>query len=101
MSAPIFQAIVTKYLGPTNTRGSRIKASASAGSKTVEYDCALNPDDNHKVAAETLATSLGWAGQWFGGGMPQGNGNVFVCVNGKAAETLGFHSAFEVKAVQS
>lgn len=28
------QAIETKYLGPTNTRGSRIKASAQAGSKS-------------------------------------------------------------------
>ena len=35
------QAIETRYLGPTNTRGSRIKATAAAGSITIHYDDAL------------------------------------------------------------
>ena len=38
----IRQAIVTKFLGPTNFRGSRIKASASAGAITVDYPHAIN-----------------------------------------------------------
>ena len=92
----ICQAIVTKYFGPTTTRGSRIKASASAGSKTVHYDHALNVADNHAAAAKAFAEKMQWSGQWFGGGMPDGNGNVYVCVNGKGAETLAFHSAFAV-----
>lgn len=32
------QAITTKYLAPTNTRGSRIKVSSWLGSKTYSYD---------------------------------------------------------------
>ncbi len=75
----IRQAIVTKFLGPTNTRGSRIKAIASAGSKTIEYDHALNTDGNHAAAAKALAEQFKWNGWWFGGGMPEGNGNVYVC----------------------
>ena len=38
------QAIETKYFGPSNVKGSRIKATAQAGSVTVGYDHALNGD---------------------------------------------------------
>jgi hypothetical protein len=37
----ITQAIETKYMGPTNTRGSRIKATAAAGSVMVPFDYQL------------------------------------------------------------
>jgi hypothetical protein len=74
-----FQAIVTKFIGPTNFRGSRIKAKAFAKSVTIPYDHALNIEDNHMVAAETLATKLGWYGTWYAGGMPEGSGNCYVC----------------------
>lgn len=73
------QAIVTKYIGPTNFRPGRIKATAAAGSVTVEWDHALNIDNNHARAAEALARKFDWTGCWFiGGGMPGGNGNVYV-----------------------
>lgn len=71
------QAIVTKYLGPTNFRGSRVKAVCDAETITISWDDALNPEDNHRVAANQLANSLGWIGPtmpgWrlIGGGMPQ------------------------------
>lgn len=54
------QAITTKYIGPTNTRGSRVKARCEAGSITVHWDHALDVEDNHTVAAKTLRTKLGW-----------------------------------------
>jgi hypothetical protein len=73
------QAIVTKFLGPTNFRGSRVKATASAGSVTIEWDHALNPDGNHRAAAEALCRKLGWSGRYVEGGQPEGNGNVYVC----------------------
>lgn len=73
------QAITTKFLGPTNSRGSRIKATAAAGSVTVSYDHALNTDDNHSAAAKALAAKYGWAGDWIGGGMPDNCGNVYIC----------------------
>ena len=55
----MFQAIVTKYLGPTNTRGSRVKATAYGGSITVSWDHAMNARENHQAACEALARKLG------------------------------------------
>lgn len=72
------QAIVTRYHGPTNTRGSRISAQYAGGRIYVAYDHALSPEGNHAAAAATLAASLGWAGRMIGGGSPDGRGNVFV-----------------------
>jgi hypothetical protein len=74
----IRQAIVTKYLGPTNFRGSRIKATAAAGSITVDWPHALNIENAHAFAACQLAEKFNWTGQWFGGGMPGDNGYCFV-----------------------
>jgi len=76
----MFQAIETKYLGPTNFRGARIKASAQAGSLTVGWDHALNVDANHARAAKMLAEKFGWAGSWEGGGRADNKGNVYVRV---------------------
>lgn len=36
------QTVITKYLAPTNTRGSRIKVISWQGSKTYSYDYAAN-----------------------------------------------------------
>ena len=66
------QAIVTKYLGPTNSRGSRFKAKCAAGSLTVSYDYRLNSEDNHKAAAEALRAKLGWKGSLEMGWLPDG-----------------------------
>lgn len=72
------QAIVTKWFGPTNSRGSRVKAKAAAGSITVSWDYGLNVADNHAAAARALADKLGWPGAWVGGGTPGEDGYVFV-----------------------
>lgn len=74
----IFQAIVTKYVGPTNHRGSRVKATAAAGSMTLSWDCSLNSEANHARAALALAAKLQWDGKYVGGGMPDGRGNCYV-----------------------
>jgi len=71
------QAIVTKYLGPTNARSSRVKATCQAGSMTIEWDPSLNSDRNQIAAAKKLATKFGWDGLWLMGYLPNGNG-VFV-----------------------
>lgn len=52
------QAITTKYIGPTNTRGSRIKASCERGSITVAWDYSLNPEENHAVAKKMLVSKF-------------------------------------------
>jgi hypothetical protein len=54
------QAITTKYLGPTNHRGSRIKARCNAGSITIPFDYSLNTEGRHKKAAEALIKKLKW-----------------------------------------
>tara|TARA_R100001163_G_C5042448_1_gene180324 strand:+ start:713 stop:1024 length:312 start_codon:yes stop_codon:yes gene_type:complete len=51
--------IKTKYLGPTNYRGSRIKAlhkrdNERTFSKTIDWDYALDSPDNHYEAAKAL-----------------------------------------------
>jgi hypothetical protein len=73
------QAIQTKYLGPGNVRGSRVKASCQAKSRIYEWDDALNSDENHLAAAKSLAKELGWAyGNWHGGELPDAS-RVWVC----------------------
>lgn len=77
------QAIKTKYLCPTNFRGSRIKASCQAKSKTFSWNDSLNSSANHVKAAKALATELGWNyGVWVGGDLPDGS-TVFVCHDDK------------------
>jgi len=53
------QAIQTKYIGPTNTRGSRIKAWCAVGSLTIPYPYAMSGIDVHQVAAQKLVNKLG------------------------------------------
>jgi hypothetical protein len=79
------QAIVTRFISPTNTRDSRVKATADAGSVTLHWDHALNVEDNHRRAAMALVEKLGWQeqagtrhGPWVGGGMPNHGGYCFV-----------------------
>lgn len=52
------QAITTKYFGPTNFRGGRIKASAQRGSVTVAYNHALNIEGNHRAAIDALVVKF-------------------------------------------
>lgn len=81
------QAIVTKYLGPTNYRGARVKARCQAGSLTLSWDHSVNSDVNHAEAARRLALKLHWNenntfGELVGGGLPDGTGNCYVFVKG-------------------
>lgn len=80
------QAITTKFIGASNNRGARYKASCDAGSVTVESDHSLNSEENHIRVARMLITKLEWFhddsrgdtyGKWFHGGTK--NGYVFVC----------------------
>lgn len=74
------QGIRTRYYGPTNTKGSRIKASAWAGSIFVPYRSDLSSENNHVRAARILAEQFGWPGDWVGGGAHDANGYFFVNV---------------------
>lgn len=54
------QAITTKYLAPTATRGGRVKATAAVGSVTIPWDHALDTVANHHAAACELARRWDW-----------------------------------------
>lgn len=89
----IYQAITTRYIGPTNTRGSRVKATAAAGSVTLHWDCALNSENNHARAAKALADKFKWRGTWYGGGMPNDCRYAFVSCD--AADDAAFTTTGE------
>jgi len=76
-----YQAIVTKFFGPSNVRGSRVKAMCDAGSLTLSWDHSLGVEGNHRRAAEALRDKLGWDEPHYGrlhmGGLP-GSGYAFV-----------------------
>jgi hypothetical protein len=73
----MYQAIQTKFLGPTNFRGARVKATADAGSITLSWDYGLGVEGNHRAAAVALANHYGWPTDMVGGGLP-GGGYAFV-----------------------
>ena len=86
------QAIVTKFYGPTNTRGSKIKAMACAGSVYVAYDHAMSIEENHVHAAMKLAHKFGWYGpkfdgNWIAGGLPEPSSNVFTYDDGETGDS--------------
>lgn len=60
-------AIQTKYIGPSNVKGSRVKAFTCNGvSKTISYDQGLDSRDAHFKAAMALADKCGWTREtWF------------------------------------
>ena len=79
------QGITTRYLGPTNIKGSRIKAVARRADAwgpeqniTAPLDYALSTEQNHTRVAHLLAVKLGWTGLWVGGGNAPGNGFCYV-----------------------
>ncbi len=73
------KAIKTVYLGPTNTKGSRVKASAEGGSSVIlAWDHALDAVDNHKAAAKALCEKLGWTGKLATGGLSDCYVHVFT-----------------------
>lgn len=85
------QAIVTKYLGPTNVRGSRIKAACDRGSITVPYDHSAHcPHETARRAlVEKFAQEDGepgtshWLRPMIGGDLPGPNGGkCFVFAEG-------------------
>ena len=71
------KAIQTKYIGPTNFKGSRIIAFDCDGNKvTISYPYELSVDDVHRKAADALCAKMNWKGNLVGGWIK--NGMVFV-----------------------
>lgn len=78
------QAIITKYLGYTNTKSSRIKATCQAGSVTIGFPHELSGMACHAAAAKALVDKMGWNDAHYGdlmGGQLPSNDYVFVFNN--------------------
>lgn len=84
------QAIQTKYIGPTNTRGARVKAFSEAFPRgvTVPFEHGKELDDAHDAAARAFIVKHEWFGTWVRGGSVDGRGNVYVCLK-REHETRG------------
>lgn len=82
------QAIQTRYLSPTNSRGARIKATCAAGSITISYPYDLSGQAVHRKAAEALVSKLGWVDPHYGGllGGCLPNGDYCFVFNSKLSE---------------
>jgi hypothetical protein len=69
----IHQSIETRYIGPTNHRGSRIIATIPGGHKlTRHWDYELSINANHYAAAEALRAKLDWPSIKAGGSTAKG-----------------------------
>jgi hypothetical protein len=77
------QAIVTKYMPATATKPSRVMAKCAGGHVVVSWSHDMNVDENNFHAAMRLVHKMQWfgpnfSGHWVAGGLPDGNGNVYV-----------------------
>lgn len=89
------RAIITKFIGCTDTKGSRIKATAGRNSATIPYPYELNEGDAHMAAAVALCNKMKWPGRLIQGGI-EGAGYAFVFEPPTTAATL--HALQEVSA---
>jgi hypothetical protein len=77
------QAILVKFVGPTNTKPSRWSVSCQAGRMIISkgHFCDTNDDKDARQAALALCDKLKWNtnayGQLVEGGLPNGD-RVFV-----------------------
>jgi len=73
------KAIITKYIGATNTKGARIKAyDMDNNSITIPYPYNLSGIAVYQKAAIALKDKMGWNGEIVGGGIKGGYVFVFL-----------------------
>lgn len=93
-------AIFTKYIGPSNVKGSRVKAYCMVkrvinGSVILEWDSGLSAEENHARAAKALAIKCAWFGNWYQG--DAGDEYVFVRVPAHELSLTDAHASFFIK----
>jgi len=76
------KAIVVKYHGPTNTRGSRLVASAE-GVKSLSMPFDHGDTCPEAAPAKALAIRYGWTGTYVAGKLPDGR-TVWVNIGKQA-----------------
>lgn len=77
------QTVITKYIGPTNRRPSRVKATCWRKCATVSWDDRYGSEENHKAACEALIKELEADSdyEWSilaHGSMPDDSGRAFI-----------------------
>lgn len=76
--------ITTKYIGPTNTKGSRIQVKTWLKTHYVSWDSSLDSEENHSMAVAFVLYKINKERdytQWHltaGGMMPDDSGYGFV-----------------------
>ncbi len=76
------RAILTKFHGPTDFKGSRVSATDSDGNRVmISYDHALNSEECHQSAAVALVKKMGWEPVTLVGGSTR-TGYAFVLLEG-------------------
>jgi hypothetical protein len=83
------QAIVTKYFGPTERLGSRVRVKCNARLKFIPWLSEFDSYENHARAAYAVAKDLGWLNRGerlIGGGLPSEDGYCFVIDAGDECE---------------
>lgn len=83
------KAITTYYLGYTERKPSRVKATATKANArykslalTQSYDAGFSAAENHADVAKRLVETLGWHGLYIACGLPDEKGNVYVSLPG-------------------
>jgi len=84
----MLQTIQTKYLGPTNSRGSRVKAYCQAGSITVGWLYDLESKENHKRAVLELIKKLDWADWVYSCGWSADDRGITAVVIGRRGKVV-------------
>jgi hypothetical protein len=72
------QTIITKYHGPTNTKGARITAKSNAGTVSIGYPHEMNEREAHCEAACALMKKLGIGGSFISAELPGSMGWAHV-----------------------
>jgi hypothetical protein len=76
------KTIITKYHGPSYSKGSRVSATDGDNRVMLSWDHGLNSSENHMAAARALAIRLKWTGTLIGGHTK--TGMVFVFSSGES-----------------
>lgn len=79
MTVIVRKAIKTTFCGPTDRRGSRIRASDTDGNYCyLPWEHALDAIGNHRMAAKMLARRMKWDGKLITGGLKDCYVHVFT-----------------------
>ena len=67
------QAITIKFLGATNTKGTRLKVTSNGGSITVPLEYGAGHEQRIRKAVDALLNKLEWGGEYIIGVLPNGD----------------------------